>query len=215
MQTLKGPFSKLRRSCELRFGERTAREQNFENLMWIFENLTWISSFWSQNFKLIVLEAQKELSAQILLTEASHSKVWKSGLDFGKSYVDFDLFWSFCSWEWIVDLQKLEMTLRRSRDLGREISLNSAKHEQEHAENKQRVIQNKHDYNIFSCGQYFPDFWRLLPSRSQQWKNKHPKICKQTKMWTLGQAEDVARKSDSNFIENKIPNLASTLVWCR
>ena len=44
--------------------------------MWIFENLTWISSFWSQNFKLIVIEAQKELSAQILLTEASHSKVF-------------------------------------------------------------------------------------------------------------------------------------------
>ena len=43
--------------------------------------------FW--NFKWTVLEAQKELSVQILFSESTHVKFSKAAIDFQKSYVEF------------------------------------------------------------------------------------------------------------------------------
>ena len=98
VQTLKRPFSAARSSYELRFGVDFGLDPYFKNLIWIFENLLWISSDFDlrkfrnhKNFEPTVLEAQKELSAKIWSRFTRARRVLNSKLGFNKSIVDFSI----------------------------------------------------------------------------------------------------------------------------
>ena len=97
VQTLKIPFSDARSSYELRFGVDFGLDSYFINLIWIFENLTWISDFDlrkfrnHKNFEPTVLDAQKELKADIWSCFTRAGRALNSKLSFNKSYVDFSI----------------------------------------------------------------------------------------------------------------------------
>ena len=68
VQTLKRPFSSARPSYELRFGVDFGLDQYFGNLIWIFENLTWIleqfCSFSLLSFILMVSKVRKSCAVR-------------------------------------------------------------------------------------------------------------------------------------------------------
>ena len=94
-QTLKRPFSKPRRSYALRFGERPGLEQNFENLMWIFRNLTWISHIWVFFYDELQIDRSRSSEGVERTDLSPRNFSFTRMIEKMKIHVRFLQFWSF------------------------------------------------------------------------------------------------------------------------